>query len=154
MTMTDTLTIPELLAAAKDEIEAGESSLHDAAEHVAAAMALGATQTEVAAAVGRSQGWVNRLLKWQRSGFHKGGPFGADNAKKRNNISQTNKTRGQAITELQRQLADCDALRAHLEEQSNHQDIAHLVTAEDLAKSKLLYDFIAAVLNSSLQEAA
>jgi hypothetical protein len=145
--------ITKHLSEAKSDIEAGNGSLRSAAEHVAAALALGATQAEVAAAVGMSQPWVNRLVKWQRSGFTKGGPFGADNAKKK--ISKTNNNkRVQVINELLRKLSECDALRTYLQESDDHQDIAALVDAADLEKSQLLHGFIVALHNSSLAEAA
>jgi cytoskeletal protein RodZ len=35
-----------------------------------------ATQREIAEAVGRSPSWVNRLLKWHRSGYKQYSPFG------------------------------------------------------------------------------
>jgi hypothetical protein len=58
-------------------IEAGESSLRDAAEGLALAQKdFNATQREVAEAVGRSASWVNRLLKWRRSGYTEYSPFG------------------------------------------------------------------------------
>lgn len=81
--------ITDHLVAAKSDIEAGDSSLRSAAEHVAAALALGASQAVIAIAVGKSQPLVNRLLKWRTGNFKKGGPFADDNAKAK--ISRTNK---------------------------------------------------------------
>jgi hypothetical protein len=52
-----------------------------AAEHIAAAVEAGATQAEAAAKVGKSQPWVNRLLKWRAGGFKDGGPFAEDHAR-------------------------------------------------------------------------
>jgi hypothetical protein len=77
------------LSCAKRDIAAGDKSLRSAAEHIAAAIESGSTQVDAAATVGKSQPWVNRLLKWRSGGFSKGGPFAADNAKA--NISRTNK---------------------------------------------------------------
>jgi hypothetical protein len=83
--------IAEHLAQAKRDIAAGEHSLRSAAEHIAAAVAAGATQMRVASAVGKSQAWVNRMLKWRTGGFDEGGPFAADNSKAKI-ISRTNKS--------------------------------------------------------------
>ena len=48
------ITITELLGRAKRAIETGENSLHDAAEDIAAAQEQGATQRQIAEAVGKS----------------------------------------------------------------------------------------------------
>ena len=70
-------TKDELLRRAKNAIEASEQSLHDAAEALAAADDLySATQREMAEAVGMSASWVNKLLKWRRSGYKDHSPFG------------------------------------------------------------------------------
>jgi hypothetical protein len=70
-------TKTELLCRAKAAIDAGESSLHEAAEALALAQQdFNTTQREIAEAVGRSLGWVNRLLKWRRSGYRESSPFG------------------------------------------------------------------------------
>jgi hypothetical protein len=69
-------TKAELLSRAKVAIEDGEQSLRDAAEALALAQKdFDATQREIAAAVGKSVAWVNRLLQWQREGC-RGTPFG------------------------------------------------------------------------------
>ena len=47
-------TVTELLSRARHAIEAGENSLHDAAEDIAAAQEQGATQRRIAEAVGKS----------------------------------------------------------------------------------------------------
>jgi hypothetical protein len=70
------ITITELLGRAKRAIEAGENSLHDAAEDIAAAREQGATQRQIAEAVGKSAAWVNRLLKWRQSGYQDDTAFG------------------------------------------------------------------------------
>jgi hypothetical protein len=70
------LTITELLSRAKQAIEAGETSLHAAAEDVATAQELGATQRQIAESVGKSAAWVNQLIKWRQSGFRDGTAFG------------------------------------------------------------------------------
>jgi Homeodomain-like domain len=64
------------LSRAKDAIEAGDQSLHDAAEALALAQEdFKASQREIAEAVGKSPAWVNRLLRWRREGCV-GSPFG------------------------------------------------------------------------------
>jgi hypothetical protein len=70
------ITVPELLSRAKQAIESGETSLHAAAEDMAAAQEQGATQRQIAEAVGKSAAWVNRLLKWRQSGYRDVTPFG------------------------------------------------------------------------------
>ena len=70
-------TKADLLSRAKAALDAGENSLREAAEALALAQQdFDATQREIAKAVGRSAGWVNRLLKWQRSGYQERSPFG------------------------------------------------------------------------------
>jgi prophage regulatory protein len=77
VTLVNTTTKAGLLHRAKAAIDAGESSLRDAAEALALAQDdFSATQREIAEAVGRSLGWVNRLLKWRRSGYKDHSPFG------------------------------------------------------------------------------
>jgi hypothetical protein len=70
------MTVTELLGRAKHAIESGENSLHAAAEDIAAAQEQGATQRQIAEAVGKSAAWVNRLLQWRESGYHDGTAFG------------------------------------------------------------------------------
>jgi hypothetical protein len=70
-------TKAELLGWAKETIDAGENSLRDAVEALALAQKdFNATQREIAEAVGRSASWVNRVLKWRRSGYRDYSPFG------------------------------------------------------------------------------
>jgi hypothetical protein len=72
----NTTTKADLFNRAKDEIEAGDQSLQDAAEALALAREdFKASQREIADAVGKSVAWVNRLLQWKRQGFV-GTPFG------------------------------------------------------------------------------
>ena len=70
------MSVTELLSRAKQAIESGETSLRAAAEDIAAAEEQGATQREIAEAVGKSAAWVNRLLKWRRSGYQDATAFG------------------------------------------------------------------------------
>jgi len=75
-TRSNATTKAELLSRAKVAIEDGERSLRDAAEALALAHKdFDATQREIAAAVGKSAAWVNRLLQWQKEGCP-GTPFG------------------------------------------------------------------------------
>jgi hypothetical protein len=75
-TRSNATTKAELLSRAKVAIEDGERSLRDAAEALALAQKdFDATQREIAAAVGKSVAWVNRLLQWQKEGCP-GTPFG------------------------------------------------------------------------------
>lgn len=70
-----TITKEELLSRAKRSIESCETSLREAAEDIAWACGQGATQREVALAVGKSAAWINVLLKWRASGYE-GSAFG------------------------------------------------------------------------------
>jgi hypothetical protein len=75
--VVNSTTKEELLTRAKAAIDAGEQSLHDAAEALAVAQDLhGATQAEMARAVGKSEAWVSYLLRWRRSGYKDASPFG------------------------------------------------------------------------------
>ena len=66
-----------LLAYAKGALELGERSLRDAAEALSRAQDNhGATQREMAKAVGMPIGWVNRLLKWRQAGYKDASPSG------------------------------------------------------------------------------
>lgn len=71
------MTKEELLSRAKQNIDSCETPLRAAAEDIALACDQGATQREVAAAVGKSPAWVNRLLKWRSSGYE-GSAFGGN----------------------------------------------------------------------------
>ena len=73
-------TVAKHLSHAKRDIAQGTASFRSAANHIAAAIKAGATQAEVAGKVGKSQPWVNRLLKWREGGFKEGSPFAADHA--------------------------------------------------------------------------
>jgi len=66
----------DLLKMARLEISAGQEQLQLAAEHIAAARDRGATQRQIAAEVGKSAAWVNRLLQWRESGYREETPFG------------------------------------------------------------------------------
>jgi hypothetical protein len=70
------MTVTELLNRAKNAILSGETSLHAAAEDIAAAQEQGATQRRIADEVGKSVAWVNRLIKWRQSGYQDDTAFG------------------------------------------------------------------------------
>jgi nucleoid-associated protein YgaU len=69
-------TVTELLRKAKKAIESGDASLREAAEAIAAAERKGASQRQIADAVGKSAAWVNRLSQWRRVGYRDDTPFG------------------------------------------------------------------------------
>jgi hypothetical protein len=83
LSLTPTDSVRGLLELAKREIAGGEKQLRLAAEHIAAAEAKGASQRDIAAAVGKSPAWVNRLLQWSRSGCQDDSPFGAQSRESR-----------------------------------------------------------------------
>jgi hypothetical protein len=87
------MTVPELLSRAKRAIESGETALRAAAEDIAAAQEKGATQRQIAEAVGKSAAWVNRLLKWRETGYQDLTPFGpqAKASRRRTQRVQTTK---------------------------------------------------------------
>ena len=74
------MTKTKHLLIARRKIANGTASFRLAADHIAAVVEAGATQAEAEAAVGKSQPWVNRLLKWRENGFKEGGPFAEDHA--------------------------------------------------------------------------
>jgi hypothetical protein len=55
-------TIDKLHDQARQAIESGESRFRDAAEYLAKAQQLGATQRQSAEAIGKSAAWVNGAL--------------------------------------------------------------------------------------------
>jgi hypothetical protein len=54
---------------------AAEPDLRKAAEYLAQAAKLGASQRKSAKAIGKSAAWVNMLLKWHKAGFDGSSPF-------------------------------------------------------------------------------
>lgn len=76
------MTIAKLHDKAKRAIKAGEHKFREAAECLAAARKIGATQRQSAKAIGKSSAWVNMLLKW-RSGGYRETPFGPQSKAKR-----------------------------------------------------------------------
>jgi type IV secretory pathway VirB10-like protein len=69
-------SIPELLNRAKSSIESGVASWRAATEDMAAAQEQGASQRQIAEAVGMSTAWVNHMLGWRRGGYQDESPFG------------------------------------------------------------------------------
>ena len=67
--------VTEALERAKTAIAAGEGYLRKAAEEMALAQSLGASQREIADGVGKSAAWVNRLLQWRQSGYQDDTPL-------------------------------------------------------------------------------
>jgi hypothetical protein len=74
-------SIARHLTAAGRDIRAGERSFRSAAEHIAEAVALGATQATIAEAVGKSQSWISQLLKWRKGAYQGISPFADAHAK-------------------------------------------------------------------------
>jgi hypothetical protein len=70
------ISVADLLFRAKAAIASGEKSLRIAAEDIAAAREQGATQRTIAAKIGKSAAWVNRLLAWRDSGYFGDAAFG------------------------------------------------------------------------------
>src|SRR5271169_6543488 len=75
--MANSTTKAELLRRAKAAIDAGDRSMHDAAEALAVAQELhGVSQAEMARAIGKSESWVSLLLQWRRTDYKAESPFG------------------------------------------------------------------------------
>jgi hypothetical protein len=73
----------EQLELFKSEIADNDRSMRAATKYLLKAVDLGATQRMAAEKVGKSESWVNRLLKWGRGGFKDTGPFSTDAKAKR-----------------------------------------------------------------------
>jgi hypothetical protein len=76
------LSVDDLCSKAKTANASGIGSFHDAAEYIATAQWEGATQRAIAAKVGKSAAWVNRLLAWRNSGFIGDAAFSSQSRKK------------------------------------------------------------------------
>ena len=61
--------IDQLHEKARRAIELGEAKFREAADYLAKAKQLGATQRQSAEAIGKSPAWVNTLLKWRSAGY-------------------------------------------------------------------------------------
>ena len=77
--------IDKLHNKARRAIESGEDKFREAAEYLAEAKKLGATQRQSAKAIGKSPAWVNALLKWKAAGY-KETPFGPQSKVKRASV--------------------------------------------------------------------
>ena len=91
----------------------GETSLHAAAEDIAAAQERGATQRQIAEAVGKSAAWVNRLLKWRGSGYRDGTAFGPQAKASRQRAQRVQATEQKTATTSEQ--AQAAAARARAE---------------------------------------
>jgi hypothetical protein len=143
----------EHLRLALADYAAGEQHHRNMAGHIAAALACGKTQLEIAQRFEKSQGWVSRVVKWQRSGYTRGGPWAGDKKQRQKNISLTN-NRAKLAAQLSRALTDCDAYRAYLEQAADHGDIKHFFSPDDAEKAELLLAFIKKLRRVALVEAA
>jgi hypothetical protein len=107
----NTTTKADLFSRAKDAIEAGDQSLHAAAEALALAQEdFKASQREIAEAVGKSPAWVNRLLRWRCEGCV-GSPFGPGSLAGRKGRKGVQSTEQRAAREIK---AESDETSAHL----------------------------------------
>ncbi len=91
-------TTTKLLAEAKQLIQSGEKSLRAAVENMAAAHSRGASQRQIADAVGRSPGWVNQLLQWRQGGYVGGTAFGMKSKASRQRAKAVQSTEQKEIT--------------------------------------------------------
>ena len=66
---TTVVDVDEFLRRAESAIAAGERFMREAADYIAAAQAQGVSQRAIAARIGKSHPWVNRLLAWRAGGF-------------------------------------------------------------------------------------
>jgi hypothetical protein len=131
-TRSNGTTKAELLSRAKMAIEDGERSFRDAAEVLALAQKdFDATQREIAAAVGKSVAWVNRLLQWQKEGCP-GTPFGPGSK-----ASRARRKRVQATEQEASRKAHTDDAEASVEKRKAEPEIE---TASPLAKFKSAVD--------------
>ena len=104
------LTITKLHSKARRAVAAGEHKFREAAECLAAAKKLGATQRTSAKAIGKSPAWVNRLLKW-RSGGYRETPFGPQSKAKRTAVQATKQRRPMTTEEARAQTAQAEFQR-------------------------------------------
>ena len=70
-----TATVATLHAKARQAIDRGLDSFHEAAEYLAQAKKAGATVRDSADAIGMSKSWVQGLLAWRDSGYLTERPF-------------------------------------------------------------------------------
>jgi Homeodomain-like domain len=156
----NTTTKADLFSRAKDAIEAGDQSLHAAAEALALAQEdFKASQREIAEAVGKSPAWVNRLLRWRCEGCV-GSPFGPGSRarRERQKSVQAPEQRAPQSVKSPRGITSNDvmsgfnsyvtALRTKISKHKVDHFLATPVPADDLAKvGKFLCDL--AILKKS-----
>jgi hypothetical protein len=92
------MTIAMLHDKARRAVDAGEHKFREAAECLAAARKLGATQRQSAKAINKSAGWVNGLLRWRKAGY-KGTPFGPQSKAQRARVQSVKQSRRPMTTE-------------------------------------------------------
>jgi chemotaxis protein histidine kinase CheA len=109
------LSVTELLSRAKLAIESGETSLRNAAEDIASAQEKGATQRQIAEAVGKSLGWVNRLRQWRKSGYLDDTAFGRQCRASRQRAHRVHSTEQVKRNATTSEPAQADAGRASAE---------------------------------------
>jgi predicted transcriptional regulator len=111
----NTTTKADLFSHAKDAIEAGDQSLHAAAEALALAQEdFKASQREIAEAVGKSPAWVNRLLRWRCEGYV-GSPFGPGSRAGRERRKPVQSTEQRAPDRVDADKAEASAERGKTE---------------------------------------
>jgi hypothetical protein len=109
--------IAQLLSRARQKIDSGVVSLRGAAEDLAAAVDQGATQREIAKAVGKSVGWVNGLLKWRKCGYPDDTPFGPQSKASREGarVQATERTQKTKKSDARSDQAEAAAAHARAE---------------------------------------
>jgi len=141
-------TVEELLSRAKRAIEAGEMSMQAAAEDIAAAQKQGATQRQIAGAIGKSAAWVNRLLGWRESGYSEQTAFGPSSkaARQRGSRVQAAKHRqhspmadetSAAISRARAEAAEAEAARAKAEARKAKDEAARAKAEARAARENL-----------------
>jgi hypothetical protein len=90
--------IADLLERAKQSILLGMDSWRAATEDMAAGQEQGASQRQIAKAVGKSAAWVHQMLKWRREGYKDDTPFGLQSKASRRRANGVQATeRGQQL---------------------------------------------------------
>jgi hypothetical protein len=139
----NTTTVADVLRRAKQAIDTG---LHEAAELIGIAQSeYGATQREIATAVGMSVGWVNRLLKWRASGFKTGSPFGPGSK-----ASRARRKRVQATEQVPRKATRAARVQA-TEHGEEAEEVATVANALDEFKSAVAFWFPQMTFNERVE---
>jgi hypothetical protein len=106
-------SLVQLHSKARRAIESGESKLREAAEYLAQAQKLGATQRQSAKAIGKSPAWVNALLKWRQGDYKEHCAFPRDRRVKR--VQAAEQKRPMTAEQAQALTAKANAERAKAE---------------------------------------